>query len=44
MVKQEVLREKLCYGKDKDAKIVEMSVKNFFKLKGIIEKLIGEKL
>lgn len=42
MVNQEGLREKLCYGKDKSARLVEESVKNFFKLKSLVEKEIGE--
>ncbi|MDI6738252.1 MAG: hypothetical protein QME12_07120 [Nanoarchaeota archaeon] len=44
MVNQEGLREKLCYGKDKSARLVEESVKNFFKLKSVIETEIGEEL
>lgn len=44
MVNQEVLRGKLCYGKDKSARLVEESVKNFFKLKSVIEKEIGENI
>jgi len=40
MVKQEEFRTKLCYGKDKEAKLVEESIKNFFKLKSLIEKEI----
>ncbi len=42
MIKQEEFRTKLCYGKDKNAKIVEEAVKTFFKLKSIIEKEVGE--
>lgn len=44
MVNQEDLRIKLCYGKDKSSNIVEEAVKNFFKLKSIIEKEIGEEI
>lgn len=44
MIKQENFREKLCYGKDKSAKIVELAVKNFFKLKSLVEKQIGEEI
>lgn len=37
MVKQEIYREKLCYGKEKDGKLVDEAVKNLFELKELIE-------
>ena len=43
MVNQENYRNKLCYGKDKELKIVENAIKNFFELKNIIEEEIKEK-
>lgn len=44
LVKQEDLRQKLCYGKDKDLSLVEEAVRNFFKLKKLVEKELGEEL
>lgn len=44
LIKQEELREKLCYGKDKSTNVVEDAVKNFFKLKEAIEKELGVKI
>ncbi|MFH1637730.1 MAG: hypothetical protein ABIB71_04880 [Candidatus Woesearchaeota archaeon] len=43
LTKQEELREKLCYGKDKEAKISEDAVANFYKLKKCILDELGEK-
>lgn len=37
MVNQDEFRTKLCYGRDKSQKTVEDAVKNFFKLKSLIE-------
>ena len=44
LVKQELYRDKLCYGKAKDTKIVEEAVKNLFEFKKIIEQLLGEEI
>lgn len=44
LVKQEDLRQRLCYGKDKDLSTVKEAVNNFFKLKNLIEKELGEEL
>jgi hypothetical protein len=37
MVKQEEFRNKLCYGRKKDAEIVNSAIKNLFEIKGIID-------
>lgn len=42
LIRQEQLRNILCYGKSKSIKEVEESIKTFFEIKTIIEKLIGE--
>ncbi len=44
LVKQEELRQKLCYGKNKDLAVVKEAVSNFFKLKELVEKNLGEEL
>jgi len=44
MVRQEELRNLLCYGKPKGAGLVEEAVKNLFDIKKIIEKESGEKI
>lgn len=44
LVKQEEYREKLCYGKTKEKKLVEKALKNFFNFKKIIERGIGENI
>ena len=44
LVEQEKFRDLLCYGKDKDEKIVLEAVKNLFELKQLIEKILGEEL
>lgn len=44
LVTQEKYREKLCYGKTKEKKLVEKALKNFFNFKKIIEKEIGERI
>jgi len=43
LVKQENLRQKLCYGKNKDFNLVKEAVKNFFEIKNIFENELGEK-
>ncbi|MBU0628992.1 MAG: hypothetical protein KKC75_07410 [Nanoarchaeota archaeon] len=42
LVNQEGFRDKLCYGKEKNADIVDSAVKNLFKLKELIDSIIGE--
>ena len=42
LINQESCRDKLCYGKEKEADIVDSAVKNLFKLKDIINSIIGE--
>ena len=44
LVKQEDLRNKLCYGREKGKVLVESAIKNLFKLKETIENILGEKL
>lgn len=44
LVKQNEFRTFLCYGKPKETKIVFDCTKNFFEIKKIIEKEIGEKI
>ena len=44
MVKQELFRDKLCYGKHKDRRLVEDAIKNLYMLKEIIEQELGEAL
>lgn len=44
LVKQEALRQQLCYGKSKSLPLVEEAAKNFFALKKIVEKELGEEL
>ncbi len=44
LVKQEEYRNSLCYGKPKEAASVNACTENFFKIKKIIEKEIGEEL
>jgi hypothetical protein len=41
MIKQEDYRNKLCYGKDKELKIVSSAIKNLFELKEIIDKEVS---
>ena len=44
LVNQEGFRDKLCYGKEKAADIVDSAVKNLFKLKELIDSIdFGEK-
>lgn len=42
LVKQENFRDKLYYGKYKKPELVRNAIKNYFKLKSIIEKELGE--
>lgn len=42
LVKQENFRDKLCYGKYKKPELVKNAIKNYFKLKLVIEKELGE--
>lgn len=44
MVKQEDLRQKLCYGRNKDLSLVKQAVDNFFTIKKLIEKTSGEQI
>lgn len=41
LVKQEGFREKLCYGRQKDEKIVLSAIENFYKIKELLEKNMG---
>ena len=42
LVNQEGYRDKLCYGKEKEVKIVNSAIKNLFDTKKLIESIIGE--
>ena len=42
LVNQEEYRNKLCYGKEKQANIVDSAIKNLFKIKEIIEGELDE--
>ncbi len=44
LVREEQLRDRLCYGRSKSAEEAEEAVKIFFELKKIIEKEVGEEL
>lgn len=44
LVRQEDLRQKLCYGREKDFSLVNLAVDNFFTLKKLIERESGEEL
>ena len=44
LLKQENLRQKLCYGKSKDLEFVEDAIKTFFQIKAIIEAELGEEI
>ena len=44
LVEQEAYRNKLCYGKEKEANIVNSTIKNLFKIKDLIELVLGEKI
>ncbi len=43
LIKQEEFRNKLCYGRDKEAEIVRQAIENLFELKNIIEEIKEEK-
>jgi hypothetical protein len=43
LVNQEDYRNKLCYGKEKEANIVNSAIKNLFKIKETIDSILGEK-
>lgn len=43
LIDQEDYRNKLCYGKDKKAEIVNSAVKNLFEIKKIIDSISEEK-
>lgn len=43
LIDQESYRNKLCYGKEKEANIVNSAIKNLFKTKDLIESILGEK-
>ena len=43
LVNQENYRNKLCYGKEKEAEIINSAVKNLFELKDLIESKLEEK-
>ncbi|MAF36053.1 hypothetical protein CL622_02955 [archaeon] len=43
LIKQEMFRDRLCYGKNKPETLVKESLENFFTIKKIIEKLLEEK-
>ena len=43
LVSQESYRNKLCYGKEKSAEIVNSATKNLFELKDLIESELEEK-
>ena len=42
LVKQENFRERLCYGRDKKKDAVEQCIKNVYKIKAIVENVLGE--
>ncbi len=44
LVRQEQLRDRLCYGRSKSAKEAEEAVHTFFEIKNLIEKEIGEEI
>ena len=44
LVRQEQLRDRLCYGRAKSAKEAEEAVQTFFEIKVIVERAIGEEL
>lgn len=43
LIAQESYRNKLCYGKEKKAEIVNSAIKNLFELKNLIESELEEK-
>jgi len=44
LCKQELFRDKLCYGKHKEKEVVEEAIKNLFDLKREIESILGEQI
>jgi len=42
LVRQEIYRDKLCYGKSKDESLVKEAIENYFKLKELVEKELKE--
>ena len=44
LVAQESYRNKLCYGREKEADIVNSAVDNLFKLKKVIQSVLGEEI
>jgi len=42
LVKQEGYRDKLCYGKEKEVKIVNSAIKNLFEIKNLIDSILKE--
>ena len=43
LINQESYRNKLCYGKEKNAEIINSAIKNLFELKNLIEAELGGK-
>ncbi len=44
LIEQEKYRTLLCYGKEKEIKVVNNAISNLFKLKNLIEEMIGERI
>ncbi len=42
LVKQENFRELICYGREKDRPLIEDCIKNAYKIKEIVEGVLGE--
>lgn len=42
LIKQEEFRNKLCYGRDKNAEIVSGAIKNLFEIKKLVDAELGE--
>ncbi len=42
LVTQEAYRNRRCYGKEKDANVVSSAIKNLFKIKELIDSVLGE--
>jgi hypothetical protein len=42
LVKQEDFRDKICYGRSKSPELIKDAIKNYFMLKVIVEKELGE--
>lgn len=43
LIDQESYRNKLCYGKDKKANLVNFAIENLFKIKNLIDSVLEEK-